>query len=98
LLCERRNIKYLLHLFIEENDLIVLGYNDAIIIHLDETAKHVNQLPLLSCALEVFSVSLIESSSEKVNVNDCNAFVELHSRISDRRYVKIISHSEVNEA
>ena len=92
---DRRNIENLLHLIIEENYLIILSNKYAIIVYLDKTTKHVNQLSLLSCTLEIFSVSLVECSCKKVNEHYCYALVDLYSWISEWSYVKIISDSKV---
>ena len=68
-------IENLLHLIIEKYNLIILSNHYAIIVHLYQAAKHINQLTLLSCTLEIFSVSLIKSSSKKVNEQHGNTFV-----------------------
>jgi hypothetical protein len=90
-----RNVKYLLDLMIKEDYLLILCNKYSIIVDLNQVAKHVNQLLLLSCTLEIISVSLIKGSCKKVYEHKGNAFIYLDSCISHKRYVIIIFDREI---
>ena len=94
-LLRRRHLENVLHLIVEENNLIVLSNNDTIVIYFNETAEHIHKLSLLSGTFEVISISLIKSSCKEVNEHDCYKLIKHHSDISIERDVRIGSNTEV---
>lgn len=85
------------HFFVEENNLIILGNNNPIIINLNEAAEHIHKLSLLPCTLEIFTISLIEGSCKEINEQESDYFVELHPCIPRFFNMWVIPHPDVSE-
>ena len=94
----RRHLKYLFHLFIKEYYLVVLSNNYSVVIDLNETAKHIQELSLLSCTFKVFSISLVKSAGEEIYEQHCYWLIELDTYESSLANMRVVPNATVRQS
>ena len=67
-----RNIEDVVDPLVEEDDLIILSYYDAVVVEFDQIFKHLQQLILLTHVSKSFTVYLDEGSCEGIEEDEGN--------------------------
>jgi len=91
------NLKDLCHLIIIEQYIIILRNDNSIIVHLDETSKHIEKLSLFSRANENFTISLVIGACKKVNEHQSDKKIKHYSGKSHNFYILVASPPKVRQ-